>query len=435
MSRFALGLYQKNSFNTSRPVSTAAVFMGATRGKGSTTRKFNFCKARSPTPSLCINQFVNIQGSNPTPTPTPTPTSTWSTVPGAGFFAQQGSPQTLPLYSGVVDNQGNVYVSSINQLSIYSKALQQWQGGTSIGSTLGITTAYLLSNNDVIYIGGNFNTLNLFNSVPLVINYFASYNTTTNTWTNLNPANVITGPITAFTVKNNIIYIAIQGAEKIITYTIATNTFGQTSADYNADSVINNIVIDSQNNIFISGIFTEISGTTNRIFTLRNGSANWENVGGSFNNKINTMVINSNNTIYIGGNFTEVTNGVNPAILTPYIAQWNGATWAALPSSNGDLFGEVNSIIIDSKNNFYIGGGFTTNIAISNTLNYIATWSPSNPAFRALTYGLTDTVSSLFIGNNNLYVLGTFNGYYSNGPPPFPPPVTMCQYMTTWTNI
>jgi len=62
MPGFNLGFNQRN-FNGSRPTSTAAVNMGATRGIGSTTRMFNFCKTHSTNPSGCINQFINVKPS------------------------------------------------------------------------------------------------------------------------------------------------------------------------------------------------------------------------------------------------------------------------------------------------------------------------------------------------------------------------------------
>lgn len=66
MSGFNLGFNQRN-FNGSRPTSTAAVNMGAMRGKGSTSRMLNYCKTNSANPSGCIDQFVNIAPPPPPP--------------------------------------------------------------------------------------------------------------------------------------------------------------------------------------------------------------------------------------------------------------------------------------------------------------------------------------------------------------------------------
>jgi hypothetical protein len=58
MPRLNLGFNQKRFLSTSS-VSTTAVMMGSMRGRGSTTRIFNYCKQNSNDPSLCINQFIN----------------------------------------------------------------------------------------------------------------------------------------------------------------------------------------------------------------------------------------------------------------------------------------------------------------------------------------------------------------------------------------
>ena len=60
---FNLGLYQKNFLPTSR-VTGPAINMGCTRGRGSTTRMFNYCTQHSPTPSLCINNFITLNNPN-----------------------------------------------------------------------------------------------------------------------------------------------------------------------------------------------------------------------------------------------------------------------------------------------------------------------------------------------------------------------------------
>ncbi len=58
---FNLGLYQKHFLSTSR-VTGPAINMGCTRGRGSTTRMYNYCNKKATIPSLCINQFITIRG-------------------------------------------------------------------------------------------------------------------------------------------------------------------------------------------------------------------------------------------------------------------------------------------------------------------------------------------------------------------------------------
>jgi hypothetical protein len=53
------GIHQKK-FGGNDILSQYSVNLGCTRGKGSSTRMFNYCKQKSQTPSFCIYQFVTI---------------------------------------------------------------------------------------------------------------------------------------------------------------------------------------------------------------------------------------------------------------------------------------------------------------------------------------------------------------------------------------
>jgi hypothetical protein len=54
---FNLGLYQKG-FGGNNKIVGASINLGCTRGKGSSTRMFNYCNQHSKQPSVCINQFI-----------------------------------------------------------------------------------------------------------------------------------------------------------------------------------------------------------------------------------------------------------------------------------------------------------------------------------------------------------------------------------------
>jgi hypothetical protein len=124
------------------------------------------------------------------------------------------------------------------------------------------------------------------------------------------------------------------------------------------------------------------------------------------------MAIDSVNNVYIGGTFTTTAAGV-PA---NYIAKWNPntSTWSALGSglNSTDVFFGAFSIAIDSTNNVYVGGRFTTAGDVS--ANYIAKWNPNTSIWSALDNGLTgggtnNKVSSIGIDSaNNVNVAGLF---------------------------
>jgi len=62
-----LKLFKKNSYaNTfaNEPVGVGTIKLGCTRGKGSSTRIFNWCHEHSSNPSGCINQFITVNPTN-----------------------------------------------------------------------------------------------------------------------------------------------------------------------------------------------------------------------------------------------------------------------------------------------------------------------------------------------------------------------------------
>jgi hypothetical protein len=54
---FNLGLYQKR-FGGNNKIVAASINLGSTKGRGSSTRMFNFCNNKG-TNSSCIKQFIN----------------------------------------------------------------------------------------------------------------------------------------------------------------------------------------------------------------------------------------------------------------------------------------------------------------------------------------------------------------------------------------
>jgi len=63
---FNLGLNQKH-FGGNNKITGVSINLGNTKGRGSSTRMFNYCNQRSVNPSECINQFVTISPAASTP--------------------------------------------------------------------------------------------------------------------------------------------------------------------------------------------------------------------------------------------------------------------------------------------------------------------------------------------------------------------------------
>ena len=62
---FNFGLFVRGKGGNDK-IANATINLGSTKGRGSSTRMFNYCNQRSSNPSECINQFINIKAL-PTP--------------------------------------------------------------------------------------------------------------------------------------------------------------------------------------------------------------------------------------------------------------------------------------------------------------------------------------------------------------------------------
>ena len=88
-----LRLYKKGFYSNigaNQPILGGTINIGCTRGRGSTTRMFNYCQSHSANPSVCINQFVDVKNiSNQTSSPSSQLPISWSQneIPGFGFWS------------------------------------------------------------------------------------------------------------------------------------------------------------------------------------------------------------------------------------------------------------------------------------------------------------------------------------------------------------
>ena len=122
--------------------------------------------------------------------------------------------------------------------------------------------------------------------------------------------------------------------------------------------------------------------------------ANWASIGGA-NGNVYAAVVDSADNLYIGGSFSTV-----GGIAVANVAKWNGSSWVALGSGVNDV---VNALAV-SDTSLYAGGDFTT--AGGNDANRIAKWNGS--AWSALGSGMAGTVNALAVSGTDLYAGGWF---------------------------
>ena len=220
--------------------------------------------------------------------------------------------------------------------------------------------------------------------------------------------------------------------KKVVKINSAGGVTGWQSIQLNSDGItgvssntnINTIAFDSKENIYIGGKFTEVAGNT-----LLNGLAKWDVNAQSWTsvNGVNDIVqydissraiqeiaIDSKDNVYIGGQFTSVDNNTD----LNGLAKWNGSSWTSVNSigdgitAGGDPY--VNTIGFDknNENTIYIGGAFTE-VAGNNNLERLAKWDDDNKSWTSVNSssdGVNSEVSSIALdSNNNLYIGGIFN--------------------------
>lgn len=103
------------------------------------------------------------------------------------------------------------------------------------------------------------------------------------------------------------------------------------------------------------------------------------------------------NTVYVGGGFTH-----SGQLVTPFIAQWNGAAWAGVGSGFDDT---VRTLTVGPDGALYAGGWFVN--AGSTVVNHVAKWDGSK--WSAIGDGFDDLVNAFAFGpDGKLYAGGSF---------------------------
>ncbi len=184
----------------------------------------------------------------------------------------------------------------------------------------------------------------------------------------------------------------------------AANTFVAMGSGVNiAGNFLDVIKIAPNGDVWIGGNFTTVDGGAS------DGLGKWDVSAGTWiqftngapGDRIFAIDIDSAGRIYIGGTFTNWDGDAD----ADNIAQStdDGANWTALDT--GGASAVVVDFAIDSSDNLYVGGSFTTIGGVS--INRFAKWDGTD--FIALGTGVDNTVFVLTFGRSGeLYVGGQF---------------------------
>jgi len=393
---FNLGLYQKKFLSTSR-VSGPAINMGCTKGRGSTTRMFNYCNEHSANPSGCINQFI--------------------TMKSEAVIVEDNSNFTLPEAPIIIS-----LISGDETLTV--NFIAPSDGGTPITSYEysidGIGTYTLPSNNIITGLTNG----TIYNIKIRAINAVG-----TGDWSNIVDGTPL-GPPSAPIIyninsKNTKLqvysYTPSDGGSPVTDYLYSTNngiTFtsaGTTTGIFTITGLTNGqtyqIVIKAKNIYGTSDTSNEKDGTPESWSALKYGADPSQN---GFNNIVRAISFDfPTRRMYIGGDFTNTyTNSVNMYYLAELIEDISTQIYDYRAYQQLDA--SVNSIISAKPNQSYNGFNFVGGNFIYNYLQQVnhEGYMDNTGLYRQLQDGTT-----------NIYGFpGPVNAFASNATKTFNPP-------------
>jgi hypothetical protein len=146
-----LRMFKKEFYShigANEPIVAGTINLGNTKGRGSSTRMFNYCTQRSANPSECINQFITVKS---TASSQPAPAS-WSQLGTTGFNSlikslAIGSDGKVYAAGSFTNGSGETYVA------VYNGSTWSQLGTTGFNSYI---STLAIGPDGKVYIGGNF---------------------------------------------------------------------------------------------------------------------------------------------------------------------------------------------------------------------------------------------------------------------------------------
>jgi len=204
-------------------------------------------------------------------------------------------------------------------------------------------------------------------------------------------------------------FTAVNGvgtADYIVGYDPSTDTWfslGDPDSGTASISSVKDMAWDSEGNLWIVGNFTNFANVANADYVAVWDGTAWDAPGSAATGgtgSTSAIAIDSQDNVYIGGNFTNWDGDGN----ADYWAWWDGSSWAAV--NDIALVFAVYAMRIDDQDNLYVGGGFTDAGGVAEA-DYIFIWN--GQTISALQTGMDDGVYNMrFAPDGLLWVTGQF---------------------------
>jgi hypothetical protein len=311
----------------------------------------------------------------------------------------------------------NIYAGG----SFYSVGASVRNNLAAIDATTGQLTAWnpnvnnivraLYADNNYVYLGGDFTTVNS----SITKNRIAQISASTAIATGWNPN--ADNTVYALTVKGTTLFAGgsfanIGGAARVKIAALSTTSGAATAFNPTANGNVNALCIGGDT-LYLGGVFTTIGGQSrNRIASYNISGNSLTTLNPNVDNTVNTLSF-SNNKLYLGGNFVNVSSiaRVNIAefdVLTNTLSSLNpGATTTTGVNA---IFSKDSSLYLGGGYNFPNQGNPINNLGSINTSGaYVGYWQPQPD----------NIIRTIFASDNKVYVGGSFKNITSRYQPYF----------------
>lgn len=302
-------------------------------------------------------------------------------------------------YAVAVDARGNLYVGGSFESAggVTARNVSRWDGRfwSALGQGVSAPVApggLVVGRDSRLYVGGYFERAG---TVPA--KYVASWSG--DVWTALQTG--VDAPVSALLLSPNDVLIVGGDFQ-----TVGGQRFsrvaqwrqgawgGVTGAGLNG--VVRALAVHSNGDLYVGGNFTEIGGVQ------ANGIARWSGgrwyaLGSGVEGEVFALALDRSGRLFIGGEFARA-----GSVAASNVAMWSGSAWTALAQGVG---GTVHAIAVDAQGQVFVGGAFVSagDIPVGN----IAAWTGSG--WRALGAGFDDVVLTLTLDSmGRLYAGGSF---------------------------
>ncbi len=171
---------------------------------------------------------------------------------------------------------------------------------------------------------------------------------------------------------------------------------------------------DQSGNLFVTGQFETAGGKPIHLVAMWDGTS-WNDLSTGKSSSglegdapaIFDLSISLSGDLYAAVSFTTI-----DGVAVNNIARWNGSSWDALSTKDGNgINGSVSAISVNADDQVFVGGDFTNAGGLS--ANHIARWDGSSwfTWSEVSEYGMNSIVSALAVDHNGILYAG---GYFSS---------------------